>query len=112
MSEPSAPAADPTQTAQIPLPPDETGRVPVHYDRVQPRYFGVTPPMLLFALAFGGLCVALVLFITGHWPVGLILLGVAVLCFAGFLEVARRKPDNAVARATAEAAWDSRARTR
>src|SRR5919202_1888450 len=88
MSEPSAPAADPTRTAQIPLPPDETGRVPVHYDRVQPRYFGVTPPMLLFALAFGGLCVA------------------------GFLEVARRKPDTAVARVTADAAWDARARTR
>lgn len=104
--------ADGTRTARVPLPPNETGPVPVHYDRVQPRYFGVTPPMLLFALAFAGLCVALVLFVTGHWPVGLILLGLAVLAFAAFLEAARRKPDTAMARVTADAAFDARARTR
>ena len=98
------------ETRAFDLPPTETGPIPVNYDRVEPRYFGVTPPMLLFGIALGGLAGGIVLLATGHWPVALILLGVAVLAGVGFAEVARRKPDTAVTRVSAEALHDVRAR--
>jgi hypothetical protein len=92
------------------LPPDETGRVPVHYRRAEPRYYGVTPATLVLVLAAAALTLAVVLLATGHWPFGLILLGVSVLLVLVFLEAARRKPDGAVARSTAEALDGFRAR--
>jgi hypothetical protein len=61
------------------LPPDETGPVPVEYARVEPRYYGVTPTKLALALAGAALVLGIVLLATGHWPFGLIVLGVAVL---------------------------------
>jgi hypothetical protein len=61
------------------LPPDETGPVPVEYARLEPRYYGVTPTRLAVALTVATAVVAIVLLATGHWPVGLIVLGVAVL---------------------------------
>jgi hypothetical protein len=97
-------------TVRAELPPSETGPVPVSVSHVEPRWFGVTPPMLLFALALAGLVLAIALFATGNWPFGLIVLGVATLLFLGFLEVARRKPDTAVTRRSAEAIDDVRAR--
>jgi hypothetical protein len=53
---------------------------------------------------------AVVLLAPGHWPFALIALGVAVLLLVVFLEAARRKPDGAVARSTAEALEGFRAR--
>jgi hypothetical protein len=100
------------ETVAVELPPAETGQVPVSYAQVQPRYFGVTPPMVLFGLAVAGVAVAIVLFAAGHWPVALILLGISVLLLAAFLEVARRKPDTAVARVSADALDGLTARTR
>lgn len=91
------------ETKVMELPPDETGRVPVEYGQVEPRYYGVTPTTLVLALAGAALTLAVVLFALGHWPFGLIALGASVLLLLVFLEAARRKPDGAVARSTADA---------
>jgi uncharacterized membrane protein len=85
------------------LPPEETGPVPISFERSQPRWFGVTPPVLLLAVAAGLLVIAVVLFLVGHWPFGLIVLGLAVLLFAAFLEVARRRPTSPMTRASVDA---------
>jgi hypothetical protein len=61
------------------LPPDETGPVPVEYAQAERRYYGVTPTRLVLVLAVAGIALAIVLLATGHWPVGLILLGVTLL---------------------------------
>jgi hypothetical protein len=98
-------------TVRADVPPSETGPVPVAYAQAEPHWFGVTPPTLLLALAVAGVVVAIVLFATGHWPVGLILIGVSILLLVGFLEVARRKPDTAATRRSAEAFDGFRART-
>lgn len=65
---------------------------PISYRHIEPRWFGVAPPYLLFAVASVALVLAVVLFATGHWPYGLILLGIGALLLAAFLEVARRRP--------------------
>ena len=53
--------------------------MPVEYAHAERRYYGVTPTRLVLALAAAGAALAIVLLATGHWPVGLILLGVTVL---------------------------------
>jgi hypothetical protein len=98
-------------TVRAELPPDETGQVPVAYAVSEPRYFGLTPALAAASVAVVALAIALVLFATGRWPFALILLGVAVLCFAVFLEVARRKPDSSVSQASARAVWRMRERS-
>jgi hypothetical protein len=90
-------------TSRAEVPPTETGPVPVSVQRVEPHLFGVTPPHLLLAVAVGVLLAALLLFFTGHWPYGLIVLGVAALLFAAFLELARRRPHSTVTRASTDA---------
>ena len=97
------PAARSGSTVRVELPGAETGPVPVSYVRPEPRLFGVMPPALLLAVAAGVLAIAFVLFITGHWPFGLIMLGLAALLFAAFLEVARRRPHSPVTRASTDA---------
>ena len=95
-------------TAIEALPQGETGPVPVAYDRVTPRWFGVAPVALLLglaAVAFGG---AVALFATGHWPVALILLGLSLFLLAGFGEAAKRKPDSAFAKRAFEALRSAR----
>jgi hypothetical protein len=92
------------------LPPDETGRVPVQYVHAEPRYYGITPTTLVLVLGGVALTLGVVLFALGHWPFGLIALGVSVLLVLIFLEAARRKPDGAVARSTADALDGFRAR--
>jgi hypothetical protein len=74
------------------VPPDETGPVPVNVTRSEPRFYGVTPSLLALVLAGAAATVAILLFIGGHWPYALILLGVAVLLVLAFLETAKRKP--------------------
>src|SRR5579872_7152217 len=69
-------------TVQAELPPDETGPIPVSFTQVEPHWFGVTPPVFLLGIAGAVLLLSLVLFATGHWPYGLILLGLAALLFA------------------------------
>jgi len=84
------------QTRRLPLPPDETGPVPVSLSRAEPRWFGVPPPLLLFGLAVLSFALAVALFAGGSWPFGLILFGLAALFAAAFLEIARRRPSDAV----------------
>jgi hypothetical protein len=90
-------------TVKAELPADEIGPVPVEIKWAEPRWFGVAPPHLLLGIAGVALVVALVLFATGSWPYGLILLGVGALLLAAFLEAARRRPSSAVTRASVEA---------
>ncbi len=85
------------------VPPDETGAVPVHVTRVEPRLYGVTPASLVLVLVAASLILTIVLFAIGRWPLGLIFLGVTVLLVLLFLEAARRKPEGTVTRSTAEA---------
>jgi hypothetical protein len=66
-------------TKMLELPPDETGEVPVEYAHADRHYYGVTPTGFAIVLAVAVLVLAIVFLATGRWPVGLILLGVAVL---------------------------------
>jgi len=91
------------------LPPDETGRVPVQHRRAEPRYYGVTPTTFVLVLAAAAVTLAAVLLALGHWPFGLIALGVGILLIVVFVEATRRRPDG-VARSTAEALDTFRAR--
>jgi hypothetical protein len=96
------------QTRRVPLPPEETGPVPVSLAHAEPRWFGVPPPLLLLGLAASSFAIALALFAVGSWPFGLILLGLTAFLAAGFLEVARRRPDSAFTRASSKAASGAR----
>jgi hypothetical protein len=79
-------------TLEVALPPDETGPVPVSMQRAEPRWFGIAPPTALLVVSGIALFAAIVLFATSHWPYGLILLGVAALLLAAFMEAARSRP--------------------
>jgi hypothetical protein len=67
------------ETKVLDLPPDETGPVPVTYVEPERRYYGVTPTRLVVGMAAAGIVLAIVLFATGHWPIGLVLLGLSLL---------------------------------
>jgi hypothetical protein len=84
--------------------------VPVNVRHSSPRWFGLAPPTALFGLSAALLVVALVLLLTGAWVAGLLVLGLALLFAAGFLEAGRRKPDAPVVRASVEAVDSMRAR--
>jgi hypothetical protein len=92
------------------VPADETGPVPVEYAQTEPRYYGIPPTTLALVLAGAALTLAILLFVLGRWPFGLIALGVTILLVLVFLEAARRKPDGAVARSTADLLDGFRAR--
>jgi len=81
-------------------PPSEWSSTPVSISRVEPHWFGVTPPVLLLGVAATVLLLAVLLVVSGHWPFGLILFGLAALLFAAFVELARRLPQLAVTRAS------------
>ena len=72
------------------LPPQETGPVPVQMVTIEPRFFGVTPPAAVLALAAASLALAIVLLTTDHVVVGGVLLGVAGLLVLLFAGLARR----------------------
>jgi len=94
---------DAGETVSQPVPPEETGQVPVSVQHAEARWFGVTPPNLLLGIAATAVAVAAILFVTSHWPYGLILLGVGSLLFAAYLVAARRGPEAPLARATVDA---------
>jgi hypothetical protein len=98
------------ETKVMELPADETGPVPVEYAQAEPRYYGVTPTILVLVVAVVALTLAVVSLAAGHWPAGLILLGVSVLLVLVFLEADRRKPERSMTRSTAEALEAFRAR--
>ncbi len=98
------------ETAIQELPPDETGQVPVAMTTAEPRFFGVTPPAAVIALAGASLALAIVLLLTDHFIVGGILLVVAGVLFMLFAGLVRRAPETPVARASAGAVSAVRAR--
>jgi len=87
-------------TRAQPLPPHETTASPVEVSVAMPRYFGVTPPTLLFGIAAATLAIAITLAILQHWVAALVLAALVLVELALFLSLARRKPDTAVARAS------------
>jgi len=97
-------------TVRAEVPPNETGPVPVSVAHAAPRWFGLAPPTALFALAVLLLVVAVVLLVLGSWVAGLVLLGLALLFAAGFLEAGRRKPDTPIVSASVGAVDSARAR--
>jgi zinc-ribbon domain len=97
-------------TARAEVPPHETGPVPVTVAHAAPRWFGLAPPTALFAVAAALLVVAVVLLVIGSWVAGLILLGLALLFAAAFLEAGRRKPDAPIVTASIGAVDSARAR--
>lgn len=92
------------------VPPHETSPAPATMARVTPRWFGVAPATLVLAIAVVALGAGTYLLVAGELVVGLLVLGVALLLFAAFLEVARRKPDAPVAQKAAGAADSFKAR--
>jgi hypothetical protein len=97
-------------TVRAELPVVEEGPVPVSVQHASPRWFGVAPPTALFALAAALLVGALILLATGNWVAGLVVLGLALLFAAGFLEAGRRRPEAPVVRASVDAVDTVRAR--
>ena len=85
-------------TAVEEVPPDETGRVPVHKVAAAPHYFGVAPPQALFAVAIASLAGAIVLFVAGNALAAALLLATSALFTALFVAASRRLPENTVAR--------------
>jgi len=101
------------------LPPHETTASPVEMSVAMPRYFGITPPTLLFGIATATLAIAVTLAILQRWVAALLLAALVLAELALFLSLARRKPDTAVAKASVRvvtrarerAAWVVRATT-
>lgn len=98
-------------THVLPLPPEETGPVPVEVVEAKPRLYGVTPAALVLVLAGAAAALSIVFFVRGDWPIGLVLAGVALILLAFFVETARRRPSGRVTRASADAFDNVRART-
>jgi hypothetical protein len=90
-------------TQPQPLPPHETTASPVDISVASPRYFGITPPTLLFGIATATLAIAITLAILSHWVAALVLAALVLVELALFLGLARRKPDTAVAKASVRA---------
>jgi hypothetical protein len=90
-------------TAVEQVPPDETGQVPVNKVAVTPRYFGVAPPLALFALALASLVLAIVFLVAGNVIAGGLLLLAAILFSALVAASARRLAQTPAARVTGRA---------
>jgi hypothetical protein len=99
------------ETAVQEVPPDETGQVPVEISTATPRFFGVTPPSAVLALAAACLAGGIAMLATGHAIVGGVLLGVAIALGVFFVSLARRLPDTAVSRFSSDALHILRERT-
>jgi len=82
------------------VPPADTVPTPATVTHVEPRWFGIAPPELLLGAAAVAFALALTLFLSGNWPFGLILLGLAALLGAAFLELARRRPRSRLTRSS------------
>lgn len=74
------------------------------------HFYGVTPASLGLVLVGAAAAVAVVLFVLGHWPIGLVVVGIALLLLLAVLESARRTQRSSVARSTADALDGLRAR--
>jgi hypothetical protein len=101
---------DQNETREEHVPPHETTPSPVDVSVAMPRYFGITPPTLLFGMATATLAIAIVLAVLAHWLAALVLAVAVLVEVALFLGVARRKPDTVVARYSARAVQHARER--
>jgi hypothetical protein len=101
--------AGPDETTVEALPQAETGPVPVEHAVATPRFFGVTPPSAVLALAAASLAAGIVLLATRHWIVGGVLVGAAILLGIFFVSLERKLPDSAVTRVSNSAARSLRA---
>jgi hypothetical protein len=81
------------------IPPDETGPVPVNVAVAEPRYFGVTPPLLVLVLAAAAVAAGTFLLLDGRTIPGILLLVAAAALAALFVAASRRGPETAVRRA-------------
>ena len=99
------------ETKREHVPPHETTASPMQVSVAMPHYFGITPPMLLFALATASLALAIALAILGSWVGALLLAVVSLVLLVLFVGVARRKPDTELARVSARALDRARERT-
>jgi hypothetical protein len=105
-------AADGTDTTAVdPVPADETGVVPVHVTAATPRYFGVTPPLLILLLTVVSLVLAIVLFVQGHVIAGSVLLVAFALFGIVLVAAAHRLPETVIGRVWQAAATAVRDRT-
>jgi hypothetical protein len=102
---------DQDETKRENVPPHETSASPMQMSEATPHYFGVTPAMLVFALATASLALAIALAILAHWVAALLLAVVSLVLLAFFIGVARRKPDTELARVSARALDRARERT-
>lgn len=102
-------ANGPGETTVEELPEHETGPVPVELATATPRFFGVTPPSAVLALAAATLAAGIAMLATGHVIVGGALLGAAIVLVVFFVSLARRLPDSAVTRVSGAAARSLRA---
>jgi hypothetical protein len=92
-------AADDTDEFQVPeMPPS-----PPAYERVEPRYFGVTPHLLGGALGAAALLAGVALLAGGSVAVGVLLVVAGLFLAALFAEQARRRRDSSLDRAAAGA---------
>lgn len=100
------------ETAVQDVPPHETSAAPVDVMWAERRFFGVTPPTGLLALAAAALVLAVVLLISGHWIWGLLLAVAAVLLLVSFVAQTKRVPAQAsgMAKASVEALETVKAR--
>ena len=74
------------------VPPAEPSPTPVEPHVSERRYFGVPPAGLLLVLGVVGLIVGIVLFATGLWPWGLIVVGISLFLFTGAASAERHSP--------------------
>lgn len=83
-------------------PVSDTAAEPVSFSRIEPQWFGVTPPTFLFGVAVAMVVIAGVLLAGGNIAFGLIFLGVGALGLAFFVEISRRRRNSLLTRVTAD----------
>jgi len=76
-----------------------TAEPPVRAASVEPRIFGVIPPLLALLLGLAGIVLGAILVATGRWPVGIAAFAVGALLLALAIDAARRWPTSALPRA-------------
>lgn len=80
-------------------PPTEVRDVPIDVRHAEPRYFGLSPPILVLSLGAGLLVLGVFLLVSGSVALGAIAIVLAACLLPTFLAGARRWPDTPIARA-------------
>jgi zinc-ribbon domain len=76
-----------------------TAELPVRGASVEPRIFGVIPPLLALLLGLAGVVLGAILLVTGRWPVGIAAFAIGAVLGALAIDAARRWPTSALPRA-------------